>query len=200
MYTSCSLPNRTTAVLSCLIPVLAALLLVGAARAETPPLPTGSTLCAGAALHDRGPLSDRHEHGVDLNLEVEFPPFSAGWWQTIGAPRPHVGTTLNFAGATSVVYTGATYLWGIGERGFVAAALGLALHDGPLHKDDERCDEKSDCGFGIRVLPRIGLEGGVRLGDRWAASLFYDHLSHAGLLASENEGIDHMGLRFRRGF
>lgn len=78
--------------------------------------------------------------------------------------------------------------------------LGVALHDGPLHKDPVRCQLYSDCGYGIRVLPRFGLELGYRVNSAASVSLFYDHMSHKWIVAGENEGLDHIGLRYLRTF
>ncbi len=154
-------------------------------------------LVGGFFLHDRGPAADRHEDGFDVNLEVQFD--SPDWapWQWIGSPRPHVGATLSLNDETSLLYSGLTYEADLGNRLFAAAHGGLAVHDGMLHqKDTERCAVDSDCGFGSRVLFRGGLEVGVRISGDASVSLLWDHVSHGQILASENEGIDHIGLRY----
>lgn len=58
-------------------------------------------LAIGVLAHDRGPFSDQHEKGVDLNLEAQFAPLTFP-----GSPRPHLGFTANFEGDTSVAYAG----------------------------------------------------------------------------------------------
>jgi hypothetical protein len=178
-----------------------AILLASAAgaRAETPDS-DATILAVGVLLHDQGPWSDRFERGTDLNLELEFAEPGGRFWKRLGSPRPHAGMTLNFVGDTSAAYLGLTYPFRVSERLFAAFGFGLAVHDGPLHKDPVGCRERSDCGFGSRILPRVAVEGGIRLTDRQSLSLFFDHMSHAELLADENEGIDHLGLRFRRSF
>lgn len=60
---------------------------------------------AGIIAHDRGPTSDRHEDGIDLNLEVQFAPLN-----NLGSPRPHLGVTANFEGDTSVAYGGLNFV------------------------------------------------------------------------------------------
>ncbi len=166
----------------------------GAARAEVPA--AAPRLIVGVSAHDQGPDSDRHEDGVDLNLE--------GWWAALpmriprltGTLHPHLGLSLNTAGDTSFAYGGLTYLHRFDERFFVAVPLGLAVHDGPLEtQDEQRCRRESDCGFGSRVLFSFGLELGVHLSEGYALSLFTHHVSHGGLLADDNEGIDNIGLR-----
>jgi len=172
------------------------------------PFPAVRKTIFGLALHDRGPLSDRHENGVDPNLELQFNAPEWRLWRWIGAPNPTFGFTPNFNGGTSVVYGGVNYELSLSNRWtddltgrltknlFVGASLSAALHNGPLHKNPIGCEERSDCGFGYRVLPRFGLEMGGYWGDKHGISLFFDHMSHKGVLPGENEGIDHIGIRY----
>lgn len=162
----------------------------------------------GLFLHDRGPFSDRHESGIDPNWEIQLKPPSWRAWRWIGAPYPTLGLTPNFNGDTSAFYGGVTYELGLSNRWtdaltgnltknmFVAGSLSVALHNGPLHKDKTGCKEDSDCGFGYRALPRLGFEIGSYFKERHGLSLFYDHMSHKGVLPGENEGIDHIGIRY----
>ncbi len=83
---------------------------------------------------------------------------------------------------------------------FVAGGVGLALHNGPLHKNKSDCEHHSDCGFGYRVLPRLSGEIGTKFWHNHGLSLFYDHMSHKGILPGENEGIDHLGIRYHYTF
>lgn len=149
------------------------------------------TLAIGVLAHDRGPASDHHEDGVDLNLEWQFAPLDLP-----GSPRPYLGATLNFQGDTSVVYAGLNLRVRDSAPWFVDAFLGAAVHDGPLHKDPAGCEQFSDCGFGTRVLPHFGLEIGYRVGAGASLSLFFDHLSHKWIVGGENEGLDHVGVRY----
>lgn len=159
---------------------------------------TPGFLVVGVLAHDRGPSSDKHERGVDPTVELQFRPPARKLWQTIGAPRPHAGLTPNFNGDTSIVYGGATYAFDVRRNLFAELGFGLALHNGPLRAEDPiACKEDSDCGFGSRVLLRYAVELGVRLRRERALMLFFDHVSHKELFASENEGIDHIGLRYR---
>ena len=151
----------------------------------------------GIVAHDRGPTSDEYESGVDPNIEVRLrgPRWPA--WRAIGAPSLHAGLTPNFSGDTSALYGGITYDWNMGLRGFLSGGAGVAVHDGPLHAADRtRCEQDSDCGFGSRGLWRVALELGIRISGDQAITLFYDHMSHYGTLADENEGIDHTGIRY----
>ena len=156
---------------------------------------------AGIVLHDRGPTADDHEDGVDPNIEIKFNPPSWDLWQKIGAPYPTIGVTPNFVGDTSAIYTSMTYEWDLSgfkftRNIFVAGGIGIALHDGPLHKDPVGCKANSDCGFGYRLLPHFSAELGYKFKGNSGISLYYDHMSHYAILPGENEGIDHVGLRY----
>lgn len=178
--------------------------LAGALMAGLPPVTAQAAegawvdrLVGGVFLHDRGPAADRHEDGFDVNLEAQFDAPEWAPWQWIGSPRPHVGATLSLNDETSLLYSGLTYEADLPGRFFAAVHGGLAVHDGMMHqKDTERCAADSDCGFGSRILFRGGLELGVRVSADTSVSLLWDHVSHGRLLASENEGIDHVGLRY----
>jgi len=151
------------------------------------------TLAIGVLAHDYGPASDHNENGMDLNLEAQFAPLDV-----LFSPRPHLGITANFNGDTSAVYAGLGFRFRETAQWFVDGLLGAAVHNGPLHKDPVRCTLYSDCGFGVRVLPRFGLEAGYRISPAASVSLFYDHMSHKWIVEGENEGLDHIGLRYLR--
>lgn len=151
------------------------------------------TLAIGVLAHDRGPASDHHEEGVDLNLEQQFAPLDI-----IGSPRSHLGVIANFVGDTSVAYAGLNFRLRESAQWFADAFMGLAVHDGPLHKDPVGCEQFSDCGFGTRFLPRFGVEIAYRISPAASLSLFFDHLSHKWIVGGENEGLDHVGLRYLR--
>ncbi len=153
------------------------------------------SVAIGVLAHDRGPLSDRHENGTDLNMEVQFTPLAIP-----GTPRPHLGATVNFSGDTSVAYAGLTFPLYQSPHWLLDASLSAALHDGPLHKDPVGCHQDSDCGFGRRLIPRFGIEFGYRFSPDRTISLLYDHMSHKWIMGGENEGIDHIGLRYRLDF
>jgi lipid A 3-O-deacylase len=165
------------------------------AQASEPAREGWRTLAIGVIAHDRGPSGDHHEDGIDLNLELLFAPVDLS-----GTLRPHLGATLNFTGDTSMVYAGFSIRMRETPRWFADLLLSVAAHDGPLHKDPVGCQLYSDCGFGIRVMPRFGLEIGYRLDSARAVTLFVDHMSHKWVVGGENEGLDHIGVRFLRGF
>lgn len=163
------------------------------AQAAGPTEDGGRVLAIGVFAHDRGFASDHHEDGVDLNVEALFAPLDFP-----GSPRAHVGATLNFVGDTSIAYAGLSFQFIERASWFVDLMAGAAVHDGPLHKDPAGCDLDSDCGYGIRVMPRVGVETGYRVSPDATVSLYYDHMSHKWVIGGENEGLEHIGLRYRR--
>lgn len=162
----------------------------------------------GILAHDRGFLTDYHEGGVDPNWEIQFNPPTWKYWRWIGSPQFMAGLTPNFNGGTSAFYGGLMYEFGLSTELtdkltynltkylFVAGSLSAAIHTGPLHRNKENCENHSDCGFGYRVLPRIAGEIGVKFWKNQAVSLFWDHMSHKGLGHAQNEGVDHVGMRY----
>lgn len=186
-------PDRRLGWVRLLCGVAAAGILSGPLHAAEPALPASNVLAVGLLAHDQGPASDHHEHGIDLNLEAQFAPIGL-----FGSPRPVVGGTFNFSGNTNTLYAGLAFPLYTSSRWFLQGSISAAVHDGPLHKDPISCQQQSDCGFGVRVLPRIGLDVGYRLGRKSAISLFYGHMSHKWVVGGENEGLDFTGLRYRR--
>jgi lipid A 3-O-deacylase len=126
------------------------------------------------------------EDGLDGNVEVLFAPFSsvAG-----GALRSAVGGTVSFTGETSLAYADVRYERELPNGLFFGFGLGAAVHDGPL---DERPNRKA---LGSRVLFHIPAEIGWRLDRHNSLSLYFEHVSNAGL-ADRNHGMDNMGVRY----
>ncbi len=131
---------------------------------------------------------DRREGGIDWNAEVIF--HREGWSLLGGSVRPQLGVSVNDQGDTSKAYAG--LLWEIEASwgGFFATGVGAALHNGELDTDDP--DRKE---LGSRVLFRIPIELGVRIGEHHRLAIAFDHVSNANL-ANENEGLDTLGLRY----
>jgi len=163
------------------------------AQATTLDVNRNRTLLIGVLAHDRGFASDNHENGVDLNLELQFAPLDLP-----GSPRPHLGATLNFQGDTNMAYAGLGFRLWDAPQWFFDFHLSAALHDGPLHKDPVGCDQNSDCGYGVRIMPRAGFEIGYAINPVESVSLLYDHMSHKWIIEGENEGLEHIGVRYLR--
>jgi hypothetical protein len=163
----------------------------------------------GLGLHDTGPISDKQENGVDPNWELQVNPPQWKWWRWVGSPYTIVGVMANFTGATTQFYAAINYevslsnkytdawTFNLTKTLFVSVALGPAIHNGPLKKNEEHCKQTDDCGFGYRVVPRLFGEIGTYFLKNQGISFFVDHMSGAAAFgAPQNEGVDHVGIRY----
>jgi lipid A 3-O-deacylase len=162
----------------------------------------------GLFLHGAGPISDkRRENGVDPNWELQFFPPDWRIWRFIGSPFTVVGITPNFNGQTSQLYGVINYEFNLSNRFtdpltfnltkilFFSGVLGPVVHNGPLKKSETSC-ENGDCGYGYRVLPRFSVEVGTHFPKNQGISVYLDHMSHKGIGNAQNEGLDHVGIRY----
>ncbi len=148
----------------------------------------------GVLAHDIRFLGNHVEPGADLNIEVLFT--SPAFLRVFGAPRLHVGLSINTAGATDYGYVGLTWrgrpwwpLLALPEGLFIAGSLGGGVHDG--HRNAAPPDRKL---LGSRLLFRESIEAGYQLTRRLSLSVMLDHESNAGL-ASHNQGLTNLGVR-----
>ena len=147
-----------------------------------------SEIKLGALAHDVPVLASRDERGIDLNVEALFT--SPAFLASLGAPRPHVGASINPGGDTSQAYAGLTWEWQPFEVPLWGAfSLGGAVHDG--ERRNVREDRKA---LGSRVLFRLGAEVGYDVSESVRLSVLWDHISNAGF-AEENEGLNNIGVR-----
>lgn len=163
------------------------LILLTASVACAEDAPIVSEIRGGLYAHDISFWSFHRENGMDVNAEVLFT--SPDFLETIWAPRPHLGITVNTAGNTSHAYTGLTWEYDLPADFFVDGSLGLSAHNGYL--ETSRSDRKS---LGSPVLFRIGAALGYNLTEKINVSVQYEHMSNA-YLANPNEGMDNVGLR-----
>lgn len=124
---------------------------------------------------------------VDINVEALLSPALPFLG---GAIRPAVGGSISTVGATSSAYIDARWQYETSIGVFFAVGLGAAVHDGQLKLDD--LDRKA---LGSRVLFHIPAEIGYRFDDHNSLSAYFEHMSNANL-ASYNEGMDRLGIRY----
>ena len=138
---------------------------------------------AGGFVHD---VESIDKNDVDLNLEILLQPLRHREGHKVLefflSPRPHLGTTINFAGDTSEAYLGLTWDIPLGETLFMELSFGGAVHDGKL-KD-----------YGCRASFRESASLGINLSENWRLVGTIDHMSNASL-CSENGGLTNAGLR-----
>jgi lipid A 3-O-deacylase len=134
--------------------------------------------------------SSRKEDGADFNGEILFNLPSNPFFSAIGSPRFHLGGSVNSEGDTDQGYFGLTWDFHSDVGIFVEGSFGGAVHDGKLNS--YYFDRKS---LGSRVLFRLSGSVGYQFNNRHSLAVMVDHISNAGL-ASPNEGMDNVGLRY----
>lgn len=126
----------------------------------------------------------------DVSFDVLFTSPDIDVFRWIGAPRPEVGTTINFDGQDSLVHANLTWQLPVFDTPlYLEAALGAAIHDGAL--TGASAGRKN---FGCRVnfYERWGV--GMNVSDNATATLTYEHTSNSDL-CDANEGLSNFGLR-----
>lgn len=144
----------------------------------------------GLLAHDVGGLwsHSRAEGGVDVNAEIVFKKPSLRLLE--GTILPNLGVSINSHGGTSKAYGGLLWEFLFDNGLFANSGVGLAVHNGQL--ESENANKKK---LGSRVLFRIPIEFGFSLYERHRISVLFDHISNA-YLASPNEGLDTLGVRY----
>jgi lipid A 3-O-deacylase len=149
----------------------------------------------GVLWHDVGVFGTSKERGADLNAELRF--VSPAFLEPLLSPRPHLGVSVNTDGDTDQAYAGLTWTFTLFRQLlnpvdslFLDASLGGAVHDGKLSTRDPHRKN-----LGSRFLFRESLEIGYRFTPAQSVSVILDHISNADL-ASRNEGLDNLGLRY----
>ena len=161
--------------------LLPALLLLGAT-------PAGATdVFAGIYAHGvKTPLSlqaDR-EGGVSLTAGIRG--------DRIGRTvlQPYAFASVNTGGDTNFLAAGLSARFG-SDRLYVRPGLGIAVHDGSA----SRVTQSDRLAFGSRVLFEPEIAIGTRVSDRLSIEASWVHFSHAQIFATQNPGIDNIGVR-----
>jgi len=144
----------------------------------------------GLLAHDVGGLwsHTRAEGGMDMNAEIVFWKPSFRLWE--GVILPNLGLSINSQGDTSKVYGGLLWEFLFNNALFLNSGIGLAVHNGQLESDDANKKQ-----LGSHILFRIPIEFGFTIYERHRISILFDHISNA-YLASPNEGLDTLGVRY----
>ena len=159
------------------------------ALAQVAYVPSGLEFRGGVLAHDVPGLWSgfRLESGVDINAELLF---GAGLPFVGGTIRPAAGASVNTEGFTSRVYFDARWEYETPSGIFLGLGLGGAIHNGLLDPTDP--DKKA---LGSRILFHIPIEIGLRLDQHNSISVYFEHMSNAHLVHS-NEGLDSIGVRY----
>lgn len=174
-------------------------------------LPTGaqaqnvtySQLKFGVLAHDVHPLGGK-ENGIDLNPEIIMPsPIPDLWkdavpWylQWMVQPRPALGAEFNSSGYTNQFYFGANWTWEIAHNLVQPNdALTFGIFFGPGFNDGDIVSQSPKRkSLGSNVLFREAFELGYLITPQYEVSLYFDHVSNAGL-ARYNQSLNDFGAR-----
>jgi len=150
---------------------------------------------------DHGDLTDPKEDGPNVELEFVFKSFQP--LKLIGAPRPYVMASANTQGNTSFAAIGLAWRWEFAKGWALEPTIGYAVHDGekdiPLGLTSaQRTQFESEHQLlGSRDLFRESIAIEKEISKRFAAQLYYEHLSHGQILDhGRNQGLDEAGLKF----
>jgi len=144
----------------------------------------------GILRHDAGVFGRHKEPGTDIDGEIRFLPIS--WLDFMASPRPHIGFHYNLNGATNQIFAGITWEFWFWDNFFIDPSFGLSFND-DCCLDGGPTDTKQ---LGSHVLFREAVDLGWNFYGRHSISILLDHVSHGHILASENEGLDSLGVRY----
>lgn len=147
----------------------------------------------GLDYHDAGIFGRHKEPGVDGDMEIRFLPIE--FLDFLASPRPDLGLHINSAGATNQVFFGLTWEFWFLKNLFVVPSWGFSVND-DCCLDNNSNNTTTRKQLGSHFLFREALELGWNITGPHNISILVDHVSHGHILASENEGMDSLGLRY----
>ncbi len=149
---------------------------------------------------DQGEIVDGKE---GENAEIEIVSSSPDFLNIIGSPRPYVMASINTSGdGVNFGGVGLLWRWEFAEGWAFEPGFGYIIHDGEL--DNPFPDNTPQAAafsaehqlLGSRDLFRTSLALEREFGSRFAAQLYYEHMSHGQILdEGRNQGLDYVGLR-----
>jgi lipid A 3-O-deacylase len=149
---------------------------------------------------DQGEIVDGKE---GENAELELVSSSPDFLNIIGSPRPYVMVSgnvsddgVNFGGV------GLLWRWEFADGWAFEPGFGYIIHDGeidnpfPDNTPDAQAFSDEHQLLGSRDLFRTTFALEREFGTRFAAQLYYEHMSHGQILdEGRNQGLDFVGLR-----
>jgi lipid A 3-O-deacylase len=155
----------------------------------------------GNVRSDHGDIT-RGKYGA-LNAEVEVVSSSPDFLNILGSPRPYAFISAPTA-EDSVTFGGVGLLWRweFADGWAFEPGFGYVVHDGVIDNPftpgtpDAAAFEADNQLLGSRDLFRTTFALEREFGDRVAAQLYWQHMSHGQILDSgRNQGLDYVGLR-----
>jgi hypothetical protein len=166
-----------------------------------------SEVRGGILVHDVGrdnPTKTIEENTIDINGEILSVPLvvstsSIPFVQSMLAPRANLGFSANTSGWTNNGYGGLSWEWGLGAGFFFDFAFGMDLHDGQLKATKTSTGAFEIDGrpnLGSSVLFREAVDIGYRIDNVNSLSAYAAHISNAGWIAPQNDGMNFLGVRY----
>lgn len=146
-----------------------------------------------------------NENSIGINADIIFEELASLKWAL--SPQPYVGGLLNLEGNTSYIGGGLLWRQTLGEKFYTDLSIGAVIHNGTTNIEFEggfqelinRLDNEIE--FGSRVLFKPQISMGFRVNKSWAGEVFFEHLSHGGLLGDRrNDGVDNIGAKVAKRF
>lgn len=173
--------------------------LVAPAHAKIDELRLGAV---GNIRDDHGEIVEGKQEGA--NVEIEIVSSSPDFLNLIGSPRPYAfGSIATDEGGVSFGGVGVLWRWEFADGWAFEPGFGYIVHDGEI--DNPYADgtpeaaafEEENQLLGSRDLFRSSFALEREFGERFAAQLYWEHMSHGQILDSgRNQGLDYVGLRF----
>lgn len=145
-------------------------------------------------------------------VSVDYLWESPDFLSKIRSPRPYVGALINLDGNTNFAGAGLEWQGNIANKVYAIYAFGVSVHDGTKEVPSPNFEtdpvlinnlvnrKAREIEFGSAVLFRNAFGFGYEYSDTLGVEIVWEHLSHAKIFDSVNEGIDNVGIRVARKF
>lgn len=152
---------------------------------------------------DEGDLT-RGKYGA-LNAEIDIVSSSPDFLNIIGSPRPYVFVSVPTA-EDSVTFggVGLYWRWEFADGWAFEPGFGYIIHDGEIDNPfapgspEGIAFQNEHQLLGSRDLFRSSFALEREFGNRVAAQLYWEHMSHGQILdKGRNQGLDYVGLRLQ---
>lgn len=178
--------------------VLAFAALAGPANAKIDEIRLGA---AGNIRNDHGDIVEGKQEGT--NIEFEVVSSSPDSLNFLGSPRPYVfGSLRTDDGGVNFGGVGVIWRWEFADGWAFEPGFGYIIHDGAI--DNPYADGTPEAAAyeeehqltGSQDLFRTTFALEREFGERFAAQLYWQHMSHGQILDSgRNQGLDYVGVR-----
>jgi len=156
----------------------------------------------GNIRSDQGDIVEGKHEGA--NVELDIISSSPDFLNLIGSPRPYLmGSFATDSDGVNFGGVGLIWRWEFADGWAFEPGFGYIIHDGEIDNPyaagsaEGIAFEEDNQLLGSRDLFRSTFALEREFGDRFAAQLYWQHMSHGQILDSgRNQGLDYVGLRF----